>query len=126
MGHHAAALDRLHIHARDVNGGAAAGHSLVFFALVGLQPAHTPAQGGRQDLDLVAQAQAAIAERAGDHRAKAGHGEDAVHRQARLAQVGTRGALGQAVAQGAQQLGQTLAGAGGDAHDGGLFEHGAA
>jgi hypothetical protein len=126
VSYHAAALDGFHVHARDVDGGAAAGHGLVFFAFVGLQTAHAPAQASRQDLDFVAQAQAAVAERAGDDGAEAGHGEDAVYGQARLAQVRAGGALGQAVAQGLQQVRQALAGARGDAHDGGLFEHGAA
>ena len=96
VGDDIAALDFLQRDAGDIDRRAAAGDGALFFALVGLQAAHPPAQPGGQDFDFVADVQAAIDQRAGDHAAKTGDGEDAVDRQARPVQIQARRALRQA------------------------------
>ena len=104
---HLAALDLLYAQARDIDRSAAAWHGGLFFLLVGLQTAHTPAQAAGQDFDLLAQIQAAIGQRAGDDGAKAGDAEDAVHGQARTAQVGTRRGFFEQQAKGREEFRKT-------------------
>ena len=93
VGRAQAARQRQHIAARQlvvrdagqVDRHARARQGDLLFALMGLEAAHARAQTFRPDLDLFAEMQRAIEQRAGDHRAEPADGERAVDRQARRA-----------------------------------------
>jgi len=117
-GQHIPARDVLRRDAHQVDGGTPAREGLLDLFLVRLEAADAPAQAPGQELDLLAQVQLAVLERPGDNGAEAGHGEDAVHRQARPALIRAGRRLRQHRIQGRDQLIQPLAGARGDWDDG--------
>ena len=85
---HLAAAQVFDRQAAQVDRGARPGGHLLELLLVALQAAHARLESARLDLELLPQAQLAVDQRAGDHRAEAGHGEDAIDRQARPAGCG--------------------------------------
>jgi hypothetical protein len=93
---------------------------------VALQPAHAGPQPTRLDLQLLAQVQLAIDQRAGDDGAEAGDGEDAVDRQARPAGVGARALPGQQVLDDLDELVEPHPGRGRAGDDGHAAQGGGA
>jgi hypothetical protein len=77
----------------DVNCGTTARFRSNFLLAVGLQPAHPAAQPGWQQFEFIANLKTPIRQRAGDYGAKARHGKDPIHWQARPAQVWSGGGL---------------------------------
>ena len=73
--------------AGQVDGQPAARQAHLHRLLVRLQAADARFEARWDDLDLIADAELPVAQRAGDHRAEAGHGEHAIDGQARLALI---------------------------------------
>ncbi len=97
----------------------------MLFLLVRLQAAYAAAQTLREDFDFLADLEAAVHQRAGDHGAETGHAEGAVDWQARPVEVWPQRVGGQAGTESLFQLREALHGGGADPQDGRLFQDGA-
>ncbi len=82
-----------------------------------LEPPDPHATPARDKLQLVAHADRPVDECAGDHRAEAAHGEDAIDREARAAGVGARLGVVQDAIEGDFEVVEALAREGRDSDD---------
>src|SRR5690349_32643 len=82
-GQHIAAFNVFGGYAGHIDSNPAAGYRHVYLMLVSLEAAHTAANIARQNGNLLSQIEPPIAQCAGNNRAEAADGEDAVDRQAR-------------------------------------------
>jgi len=103
--------------AGEVDGGSSSGRGDLYLLAVSLQAADSGANAGGQRLDLVADAQRAVHERAGDDGAEAGHRKRAVDRQAWPARVALAFSLCQFGLDGGEQVVEA------GACDGGAADH---
>ncbi len=114
---HMASLDLVLLDADEVRCDAVAGHRGLDLFVVLLKSAHAGCRATWQQLQLIADGDRAIDQRAGDHRAEAAHGENPIDRKPGATYGWPRLDLIEHTVEGGDQLIHPHAGHSGHAHD---------